>query len=64
MIMMNGIFALNHGKIALEVKETATEFHYQSTCSLAKNLGIDEVYVVGRNAVHNFPGFIWGGLIS
>jgi predicted AAA+ superfamily ATPase len=50
-------------KIAFEVKETATEKHLRRIASLAKNLGIDEVYVVGRTAEHVFPGFIWGGFI-
>lgn len=51
-------------KRAFEVKETASNHDLRRTYSLAKNLGIDEAYVVGRNADHIFPGYIWGGFIN
>lgn len=50
-------------KVAFEVKETATDRHLKKTASLARNLNIDRVHIVGRSAEYLFPGFIWGGFI-
>ncbi|MCE7923612.1 MAG: DUF4143 domain-containing protein [Haliscomenobacteraceae bacterium CHB4] len=43
-------FVLNK-KAAFEVKESALESHLKNTVQLAKNLGIDQCYVVGRYPV-------------
>jgi len=51
-------------KIAFEVKEIATEAHLKKAVSLAKNLDIDKVFVIGRNGSRPFPGFIWGGFVQ
>ncbi|MBL7792786.1 MAG: ATP-binding protein [Saprospiraceae bacterium] len=50
-------------KMAIEVKETATEAHLKNTINLAKNIGIEQSYVVGRYPHQVFDGFIWGGVI-
>lgn len=50
-------------KMAFEVKETATEAHLKNTASLAKNLGIEKSYVIGRHPGRIFEGYIWGGFI-
>jgi predicted AAA+ superfamily ATPase len=46
-----------------EVKETATESDLKGVQSLARNLEISTSYVIGRQPVKNFEGFIWGGFI-
>jgi predicted AAA+ superfamily ATPase len=50
-------------KKAFEVKETASEHDLIRATSLSKNLGIDQNFVIGRNADRVFEGFIWGGSI-
>lgn len=50
-------------KQCFEVKETATESDLKNTQSLAKNLDINESYVIGRHPVRTFEGYIWGGFI-
>lgn len=51
-------------KQAFEVKEQATEQHLKSTGTLAKKIGIKDVFVIGRHARRNFSGFIWGGFVQ
>ena len=55
-------FVINK-KTAFEVKESATEAQMKNTSSLAKNIGIDQCYVVGRYPGRIFDGFVWGGNI-
>lgn len=55
-------FILAH-KLALEVKETATESDLKNVEGLAQKLGITQRYVVGRHPYHVFDGMIWGGMI-
>lgn len=59
----NEIDFILDGKEAFEVKETASAHDLKKAQSLAKNLGIDSVFVIGRNADYTFPGYIWGGFI-
>lgn len=49
---------------AFEVKETPLETHLRTASSLAKNLGIEQTYVIGRHVTQQFPGFIWGGFVQ
>ncbi len=56
-------FILNK-KMAFEIKETARHAHLKKASTLAKNLSIRQVYVIGRYPNQIFPGFIWGGLIQ
>lgn len=48
---------------AFEVKESAIESHLKNTVLLARNLGIDQCYVIGRYPALPFNGFLWGGNI-
>ncbi|MBI5916266.1 MAG: ATP-binding protein [Bacteroidetes bacterium] len=50
-------------EVAFEVKETPIEVHLKTIASLAKNLGISKVHVVGRKAENVFDGYVWGGNI-
>lgn len=50
-------------KRCFEVKETGTEADLKNTQSLARNLGINDSYVVGRHPARLFDGYIWGGFI-
>nr|WP_295928035.1 ATP-binding protein [uncultured Dyadobacter sp.] len=50
-------------KQCFEVKETGTEADLKNTQSLAKNLAINESYIVGRHPARVFEGYIWGGFI-
>jgi len=50
-------------KTALEVKETATESDLSNLTNIAQNLEIDDCYVIGRNPVKLFKGYVWGGFI-
>jgi uncharacterized protein len=51
-------------KRAFEVKETPLETHLRTANALAKNLGIDKVYVIGRHITQGFPECIWGGFVQ
>jgi predicted AAA+ superfamily ATPase len=51
-------------KQCFEVKETASEHDLKNTASLAKNLDINESYVIGRHPLRIFEGFIWGGFLQ
>lgn len=51
-------------KMAIEVKETAIEADLKNVKNLAKNLAIEQCFVVGRHPAQRFEGFIWGGFIQ
>ncbi len=55
-------FVLNKDA-AFEVKETPIEANLKPTASLASNLNISKVYIVGRKPSQVFDGFVWGGNI-
>lgn len=48
-------------KIAVEVKETATKQDLVTLKNLAKNLLINNSFLIGRYPTPNFRDFIWGG---
>ena len=52
------------GKMAFEVKETAASYDLKQVRTLAQNLNIVDVYVIGKNVGEIFPGFIWGGFVN
>ncbi|QEC51545.1 hypothetical protein EDD80_10257 [Anseongella ginsenosidimutans] len=56
-------FILNK-EACFEVKETATEADLKNVQSLAKNLKIAQSYVIGRQPLKVFPGYIWAGFIT
>ncbi len=56
-------FILNK-QIAFEVKETAYDNDLRNVKNLAKNLNIDECFVVGRHPNNLFEGLFWGGFIQ
>lgn len=47
-----------------EVKETATLSDLKNLQYLAKNLNIEENFVIGRHPNQQFDGFLWGGFIG
>lgn len=51
------------GRQCFEVKETAAESDLKNVRSLAKNLNIMESYVIGRQPLKVFPGYIWAGFL-
>lgn len=50
-------------KLALEVKETATEGDLKNVENLAQKLDIAQSRVIGRHPYQVFEGMIWGGMI-
>lgn len=55
-------FILNKQQ-CFEVKETAAEADLRQVQALAKNISIAQSYVVGREPLNVFPGYIWGGFL-
>ncbi len=51
-------------KIAVEVKETPTEFDLKIVSEMALKIGIKKTYLVGRNRVKGFSNYLWGGEIN
>lgn len=49
------------GKTAFEVKETPIPQHLKPVVDLAKKIGVESAFVVGKNVVNQFPGLVWGG---
>ncbi len=47
--------------VALEVKETPTQFDVENLTKLAKVAGIGRSVVIGKNLTPNFTNYIWGG---
>ena len=50
-------------KLALEVKETPTEFDIKNLAYLADKAGVVSYKLVGRHHTPNFSNYIWGGSI-
>ncbi len=49
--------------IGIEVKETAAEADWKNVQSLGQHLALTQHYVVGRQPIRIFDGYIWGGFI-
>ena len=56
-------FILNKN-IAFEVKEAAYDNDLRNLKKLAKNLNIENCFVIGRHPNNLFDGFLWGGFIQ
>lgn len=56
-------FILNKNT-AFEIKEAAYDNDLRNLKHLAKNLNIDNCFVIGRHPNNLFTGFLWGGLIQ
>lgn len=50
--------------MAFEVKEAAYDNDLKNLKNLAKNLGIDNCFIIGRHPNNLFNGFLWGGFIQ
>lgn len=50
--------------VAFEVKEGAVDHDLRNLKNLAKNLNIDNCFVIGRYPNNIFDGFLWGGFIQ
>ena len=50
-------------KMALEVKETPTDFDLNNLRKLAENLNIAKYFLIGKNNSPKFDQYIWGGSI-
>jgi len=49
--------------MALEVKETPTDFDLNNLRKLAENLNITKHFLIGKNNSPKFDQYIWGGSI-
>ena len=56
-------FILNKNT-AFEVKEAAYDNDLRNLKNLAKNLNIENCFVIGRHPNNLFDGFLWGGFIQ
>jgi predicted AAA+ superfamily ATPase len=56
-------FIINKNK-AFEVKEAAYDNDLRNLTHLAKNLSIENCFVIGRHPNNLFDGFLWGGFIQ
>lgn len=56
-------FIINKNK-AFEVKEAAYDNDLRNLTNLAKNLSIENCFVIGRHPNNLFDGFLWGGFIQ
>lgn len=50
--------------VAFEVKEGAVDHDLRNLKNLAKNIDIENCFVIGRHPNNIFDGFLWGGYVQ